>query len=177
MNVTQSLSNLYSQFSSQSSNTNASQVFNSLASATHHMDQERNIASGSHHLSLEQKMLLQLNMYSYQYPSQIGPSCSYNGNSAENYVGDMSQSVRRPITGCKNFSMKSKYNPLMSSSSSTISKSTSFPFKHVNSTDFLPEESISSSSSFVPAFLSPVLKYSRKVFVGGLPPDIDESKN
>lgn len=189
MNVTQSLSMLYSQLSSNSSSalhssnlpTTQANLDNSLAFASQ-TNQERNVTLANK-LSLEQKMLLQLNMYNYQYPSQIGQQSSYyKSDSMENIINEANQSVRRPITGCKNFTIKSKFNPSISSSSSSSTassqsanpKQASFPFKHVTSVEISADHSF--SSSFLPAYLSPILKYSRKVFVGGLPPDIDESK-
>ncbi len=187
MNVTQSLSSLYSQLSSSSSSSSSSQgsinqhafqlnSYNPLALANH-FEQERPMAF-DHQLSLEQKMLIQLNMHNFQYPSQIGQQSAHlNDTGASSEASG--QLVRRPITGCNNFSTKNKYkqSSLSSSSHVNLAKQALFPFKHV--IPMMNELSTSDAfpSPFLSSFLSPLLKYSRKVFVGGLPPDIDESKN
>jgi hypothetical protein len=188
MNVTQSLSSLYSQLSSSSSssqgsiNQHAFQVnsYNPLP-LENHFEQEKTL---DHQLSLEQKMLIQLNMRNFQYPNQIGQQST--NTAYNNHLNDLSASseatgqlVRRPITGCNNFSTKNKYKqPSLSSSSQVnLAKQALFPFKHVIPMITELPTTDAFSSPFLPSFLSPILKYSRKVFVGGLPPDIDESKN
>ena len=103
--------------------------------------------------SLEQKMHMQLQLQKANFLAARNATTS----NAIQPCPHEPQTSRRPITGFNNFSLKNNSNnyklkPITANANATM-------------------------ATHAPSFtVSPNLKFSRKVFVGGLPPDIDESK-
>ena len=144
MNITQSLSSLSSWSSNASSTTNFATFLSNPASNNNNNFPLR--SQQPQQFSLIQPSCLNTQMTQYFYPQQPPPTTSPPRTPLP-----FNNHNRRPITGIHNFPLKNK------------------PVQNI------AVNQSQSSLFFAPSILSnPLAKYSRKVFVGGLPPDIDE---
>ena len=177
MNVSHSISSLYSQLSDSSSSLSsnlsglpATASQNSLACSTYVPSDDQLSSSSSSSpftLSLEQQIYMQLNMHRYQCSK---PNLSSSVSHAPLYaINNDNETNQRPITGFNNFAVKNK-SRAVALTAACNPRSFVSPLKQVFSTTTFADP-----LAFLPALTLPLV-YSRKVFVGGLPPDIDESK-